>query len=175
MKIGDKVVLHSYKHDKSLHRVWKNEFVLENNDEMIIVANKKTRVVEDNGRFWYTKEPSVSFFYKKRWFNIIGILKKDDLCFYCNIASPILYDDEALKYIDYDLDIKVESDFSFNILDMNEYNRNQKRMNYSEDIKKILIQEMNELKVKVINRELPFNKEYVFEWYNKFLKLEVKV
>jgi len=174
MKIGDKVVLHSYKHDKSLHRVWKNEFVLENNDEMIIVANKITRVVESNGRFWYTKEPSVSFFYKKRWFNVIGILKKNDLCFYCNIASPILYDDEALKYIDYDLDIKVESDFSFNILDMNEYNRNQKRMNYSEDIKKILIQEMNELKEKVINREFPFDKEYVFEWYNKYLSLEVE-
>lgn len=64
MIVGSDVILHSYKHDKTLHRVWKTETLLENNDELIIVANKRTRVVESNGRFWYTKEPSVSFFLK---------------------------------------------------------------------------------------------------------------
>ena len=172
MKIGDKIILHSYKHDKSLHRVWKSEVILAEDDEMIIVANRKTRVVEANGRFWYTKEPSVSFFFKKHWFNVIGILQKDDICYYCNIASPILRDEEAIKYIDYDLDIKVIGDFSYNVLDVNEYGRNQKTMNYSEEIKEILISEMEVLKSKIENREFPFKKKYVYEWYNKFQTLE---
>jgi protein associated with RNAse G/E len=172
MNIGDKVILHSYKHDQTLHRVWKNEVVLLDNDEMIIVANKKTRVVEANGRFWYTKEPSVSFLFKHNWFNVIGIMKKNDICYYCNIASPILSDEEALKYIDYDLDIKVDSSFSYSILDRNEYSRHQEMMNYSDDIKEILQLEMNKLKEKIEKREFPFQKKYVLEWYQKFLSIE---
>lgn len=169
MNIGDKVVLQSYKHDESLHRIWKNEVMLAEDDEMIIVANKKTKVIEGNGRFWYTKEPSVAFFFKHRWFNVIGIMKNDDVCFYCNIASPILRDDEAIKYIDYDLDIKVDIDFSYTVLDVNEYGRNQKRMEYSEDLKEILIAEMEQLKKRIENREFPFRKKHVFDWYNKYL------
>lgn len=172
MKIGDKVVLHSYKHDKMLHRVWKTEVVLENNSEMIIVANKRTKVIEDNGRFWYTKEPSVSFFFKKHWFNVIAIIKKKGLEYYCNISSPILYDEEALKYIDYDLDIKVNSNYKYTILDLNEYDRNQATMNYPDEVKKILLLELETLKKTIENRAFPFQKEIIMNWYEKYLMLE---
>ena len=30
--------------------------------------------------------------------------------YYCNMASPYYLDEEALKYIDYDLDVKVFTD-----------------------------------------------------------------
>jgi protein associated with RNAse G/E len=113
--MNNKVILHSYKHDGTLHRVWKNETILDETNEYIIIANKRTRVVESTGRFWYTREPSVAIFFKNHWFNVIGIIKKTGLCFYCNLSSPILQDDEALKYIDYDLDVKVNEDFTYNI------------------------------------------------------------
>ncbi len=168
----EKVVLHSYKHDQSLHRVWKNETILEETDEYYIVANKKTRVIESNGRFWYTKEPSVSVFFKNHWYNVIGIIKKTGICFYCNLSSPILRDMEALKYIDYDLDIKVEEDFSYHVLDKNEYQRHQELMNYPDDIKKILNLELNDLKARIEARGFPFQKELILEWYQKFLNSE---
>lgn len=169
---GEKVILHSYKHDQSLHRVWKNETILEETDEYFIVANSRTRVIESNGRFWYTKEPSVSVFFKNHWYNVIGIIKKTGLCFYCNLSSPILRDEEALKYIDYDLDIKVAEDFSYHILDANEYNRHQEMMNYPEDIKRILIFELNHLKTRIERREFPFNKNTIQEWYKIYLENE---
>lgn len=106
-KLYQDIQIQSYKHDESLHRIWEKATVLEATDEYVIVANKRTKVIESNGRFWHTREPSVTWFYKNHWFNIIGIIKKDSIHFYCNIASPYLIDDEALKYIDYDLDIKV--------------------------------------------------------------------
>lgn len=174
MKIGDKIVLHSYKHDQSLHRVWKTEVLLAEDDDMVIVANRRTRVVESNGRFWYTKEPSVSFFFKKFWFNAIGIIKNENVGFYCNLSSPILRDDEALKYIDYDLDIKVDQYFNMTVLDRNEYNRNKKRMNYPEKVMEILSQEIEHLKEMIINRDFPFRKDYVLKWYDKYLHLEGK-
>jgi len=167
-KVNEDIQIQSYKHDESLHRIWEKATVLYVDDEYIIVANKRTKVIEANGRFWHTREPSVSWFYKKRWFNIIGIIKKDEIHFYCNIASPYLIDDEALKYIDYDLDIKVLDDFSYNVLDRNEYNKHQKKMGYSEELKVILEKELELLKVLVETKSDPFNKELVKDWYKKY-------
>ena len=48
---------------------------------------------------------------------MITQLKKDGVYYYCNLASPALYDREAIKYIDYDLDIKVFPDDSLIHLD----------------------------------------------------------
>ena len=73
--LGELITLHSYKHDQTLHRVWKSETFLEENDEYIIVANKRTKVIESNGRFWYTREPSVAVFFKNHWYNVICIYK----------------------------------------------------------------------------------------------------
>jgi uncharacterized protein len=170
-KIGDKIIIHSYKHNKSLHRIWKNATILEDNEDYIVVANKRTKVVEATGRFWYTREPSVSFFFKNHWYNVIAIIKKKEVTYYCNVGSPVLIDDEALKYIDYDLDIKVNSDFTYKILDVYEYKTHQKLMNYPEDIKLILAREMLILKAKIDKRSIPFNAELVLNWYDKLLNL----
>ena len=162
------IQIHSYKHDESLHRIWEKATVLDITDEYVIVANRRTKVIESNGRFWHTREPSVTWFFKNHWFNIIGIIKKDGIHFYCNIASPYVMDKEALKYIDYDLDIKVVDDFSYNVLDRNEYNKHKERMDYPSELKKILERELNVLKGMIENRQEPFSKELVKEWYKTY-------
>ena len=161
--------IQSYKHDGSLHRIWEKATKLYEDEECIIVANKRTKVIESNGRFWHTREPSVSWFYKNNWFNIIGIIKKEGLHFYCNIASPYLVDEEALKYIDYDLDIKVLDDFSYTVLDSNEYNKHMEKMHYSKELKVILERELIHLKKMIDNKEGPFNKKVVDDWYTIYL------
>ncbi|MCK5762131.1 MAG: DUF402 domain-containing protein, partial [Candidatus Izimaplasma sp.] len=102
--VNQDIQIQSYKHDESLHRIWEKATVLFSDENRTIVANRRTKVIEANGRFWHTREPSITWFFKDRWFNIIGIIKRDGVAYYCNIASPYLIDDEALKYIDYDLD-----------------------------------------------------------------------
>ena len=171
LSVGSKIVLQSYKHDQSLHRIWEQATVLEENDDFIVVANKRTKVIEANGRYWYTKEPSVSYFYKNRWYNVIGIIKPTGVSYYCNISSPTLVDDEALKYIDYDLDVKVIVDGTYTILDRNEYKKHQRIMNYPESICKILESEMEDLKERIKNKEEPFQTNCIMDWYAMYLKL----
>ncbi len=170
-KQGDPIVVQSYKHDENLHRIWTNAKVVEHTDERIVIANKRTKVIENNGRFWFTKEPSVTFFYKHHWFNCIGILRKDGTYYYCNIASPYVLDDEALKYIDYDLDIKVQADGSYRVLDRNEYDRHKKRMEYPPKLRRILEIELDRLKAMVENREGPFKPGLVESYYQAYRKL----
>ena len=164
-KMYQNIQIQSYKHDESLHRIWEKATVLQADDDIVVVANRRTKVIESNGRFWHTREPSVTWFFKKHWFNIIGILKRDSIHFYCNIASPFLIDEEGLKYIDYDLDIKVIEDFSYNVLDRNEYNKHKDKMEYSDDLKQILENELKKLKHMIEHREQPFDKELVKKWY----------
>jgi len=164
-KIYQNIQIQSYKHDESLHRIWEKATVLHADEDVVIVANKRTKVIEANGRFWHTREPSVTWFYRKHWFNIIGILKRDCIHFYCNIASPFLIDDEGLKYIDYDLDIKVIEDFSYTVLDRNEYNKHKDKMDYPDNLKRILEKELKKLRSMIDNREEPFDVQLVEKWY----------
>ena len=54
--------------------------------------------------------------------NVIAMFKEGKgICYYVNIASPTLYDDGFLKYIDYDLDVKLYPDGVERTLDENEY------------------------------------------------------
>ena len=101
IKIGEKLEIHCYKHNGKIHRTWDEAVVLDITDEYIVCGNCKTLVTESDGIKHKTKEPAILFFYKKRWFNVIGQLKKYGLFFYCNIATPYIIDDGLIKYIDY--------------------------------------------------------------------------
>ena len=119
--IGRWIQIQSYKHDGTLHRQWDRGLVLDETDDFIVVASKRTKVVEANGRRWFTKEPAVSVFFKKEWHNVICMLKKSGISYYCNIASPAIIDRNIIKYIDYDLDVKLMEDKTIRFLDEKEY------------------------------------------------------
>lgn len=164
---GVKFDIQSYKHNEIIHRVWKDTEIVENDGNMLVTAHKKTRVYEQSGRSWFTKEPAVCYFYKDSWFNVIAMLKKTGIVYYCNISSPYLFDGEAIKYIDYDLDVKLFPNGEYVVLDKNEYKYHAKIMEYSEDLKIVIQKELERLIIKIKNKEVPFNEEYVINHYKQ--------
>ncbi|HRY77846.1 MAG TPA: DUF402 domain-containing protein [Candidatus Izemoplasmatales bacterium] len=171
LPIGSVVTVQSYKHDKSLHRIWQETQVLADREDVVIVANRRTKVIESTGRFWFTKEPSVAYFFKNRWFNIIGILKPTGVAYYCNMASPILVDEEALKYIDYDLDIKVLENGKMVLLDQNEYRRHRAQMQYPPELSGILEEEFKKLQSMITAQVEPFRNDDILRWYQIYQKM----
>ena len=55
--MGERYIIHCYKHDGSLHRKWDEAVVLDIKDDYIVFGNNKTTVVDADGRVWKTKEP----------------------------------------------------------------------------------------------------------------------
>lgn len=165
LKKGDKLKIHKYKHNGELYRCWDEATFLDENDEYMIFANYKTLVIEKNDRTWRTKEPAIMYFSKNNWFNIIGQIKPKGIYYYCNIASPFVIEENVIKYIDYDLDLRVFPNGSFKILDRGEYHYNKKKMNYSKDLNDILKEELTILINKARNKEYPFSKEKINEYY----------
>jgi len=171
VKKGDILKIQCYKHNGQVYRNWDETLVLEVNDEYIVCANNKARVTEIDGRSWKTKEPAILFYYKKKWFNIIAQFKNNGIYYYCNIASPFLIDDNTIKYIDYDLDLRVFPDGAFKVLDKNEYNYHKKIMHYPEEIDTILKRELTSLIEMKKNNEGPFDKTLIEKYYEKYEQL----
>jgi uncharacterized protein len=77
-----------------------------------------------------------------------------------------------LKYIDYDLDIKVYPDMTFHLLDEDEYERHRREMKYPEVIDQILKQNVEKLIKWIKQRKGPFAPDFIDTWYEKYLNLK---
>lgn len=173
-EIGDRYIIHSYKHDGNIHRSWDEAVLLDIKDDYLVFANERTKVIESDGRVWKTKEPAILYFYKNSWYNIIGQLKKNGIFYYCNIASPAVLEEKTIKYIDYDLDLRVFPDGAFKILDRGEYDYHKKKMNYSEKLDTIIKKELSKLIECAKAKESPFEHEELIMYYEKYKKLKSK-
>ena len=168
------VEIKSFKHDGTFHRFWDRGYVLHNDRNYIIVATKRSKVKETNGRSWFTKEPAISIFSKHDWFNVICMIKENGISYYCNIASPCLIDNRCIKYIDYDLDIKYNEKKQLKLLDKKEYEFHRKQYNYSEDLNLVLWNQILELSDLIKNNKFPFNDKQILFYYDIFLQRTTK-
>lgn len=171
IKVGDNLELHCYKHNGKINSISDKITILDIQDDYIVCADYKTTITESDGSTHKTKEPAIIYFYKNRWFNILAQLKKPGLFYYCNIATPYLLDDNIIKYIDYDLDLRVYPDGGYKILDQNEYNYHKKIMHYSDELDEIIKSELDEL-IKWKNDNYgPFDVENIKSYYEKYKKI----
>lgn len=170
--IGKKYEIHGYKHDGNIHRSWDEAVLLEIHDDCLIFGNEKTKVTESDGRTWRTKEPAVLYFFYNDWYNIIGQYKKNGIYYYCNIASPFIIEEGTIKYIDYDLDLRVFPDGSFKVLDRGEYKYHKSIMNYPERIDKILKAELTNLINLVREKKEAFKPGTVEKYCNLYQEIK---
>ncbi|KRM95681.1 hypothetical protein FC24_GL002053 [Loigolactobacillus rennini DSM 20253] len=99
------------------------------------------------------------------------MIRDNGVSYYCNLASPFVLDREALKYIDYDLDVKIFPDGERKLLDVDEYAANRKRWRYSNATDKILKANVNILVDWSDQQKGPFSQAYVDIWYQRYLEL----
>ena len=173
LKVGDCLQIQCYKHNKKIHRSWDEAVVLDIHDDYIVFGDNKTLVIESDGSYWKTKEPAILYFFKDRWYNIIVQLKKNGIYYYCNIASPFIIEDNTIKYIDYDLDLRVFPNGSYKILDRMEYKYHKKIMHYSKELDYIINEALDELIREYKNHFFAFSNVSNMKYYNIY-KNQVK-
>ena len=95
-------------------------------------------------------------------------LSLKQMAYKVDIASPFLYDEGVIKYIDYDLDVKIFPDGSFRVLDKNEYKYHRKLMKYPDKLDSILQSELTDL-INMIRANVgPFNRKLVREYKKEY-------
>lgn len=170
--IGDRFEIHCYKHNGHIHRAWDEAVVLEINKNYMVLGNNKTQVIEKEGVTWRTKEPAIMYFFKDCWYNVIAQLKKNEIYFYCNIATPYILEENTIKYIDYDLDLRIFPNGEYKILDRLEYNYHKRIMNYSDDLDKSIHIGLDELIKRYSEKDEIFSEEKIKEYYNIYKQLK---
>ena len=171
MRIGENYTIHCYKHDESIHRSWDETMLLDVNRNYLVFGNNKARVNNSDGRVWYTKEPAIIYYFKDKWYNVITQFKENGIYYYCNIASPTIIEGKVIKYIDYDLDLRVFPDGTYKVLDESEYEYHRKKMGYPKEIDLIVKQELKNLIKLYESGTGPFDKLEVKKYYDKYMAL----
>jgi len=105
-----------------------------------------------NGHYW-----------PDRWFNVIRLEepRKGLAGFYCNIATPVEFDGETVRYVDLQLDLRVyisdEGDWSYALLDQEEFQAARERYAYPDDLVLACGAAVEELIALVEARAFPFD------------------
>ena len=170
-KIGENFTIHCYKHDGMIHRTWDEAVLLATHKDYLVFGNRKSKVSNSDGRVWYTKEPAIIYYYKDKWYNSICQFKSNGIYYYCNIASPTIIEGRVIKYIDYDLDLRVFPDGTYKILDESEYEYHKKIMNYPKEIDIIVKEELKKLIQLCEKKEGPFNFEETKMYYEIYMNM----
>lgn len=170
---GKNYKIHSYKHNGQIYKAWDEAVLLhfDFKNKIIIFGNNCTKVTEKDGHTWNTQEPAILFFFLDKWYNIIGQCKEKGITYYCNMASPIIIEEGAIKFIDYDLDVRVYPNGSFKVVDKNEYKYHKNKFAYPEELDHILKKELNNLIEQIKNKETIFTDKEVEKWKNKYFQI----
>ncbi len=172
IQVGDKYKIHSYKHNGKVHRSWDEAIVLDVKKNYIVLGNKKTMVTRAEGICWKTREPAIMYYFKNRWYNIIGQMKKDGFSYYCNIASPFILEEGTVKYIDYDLDLRIFPNGEYHVLDKLEYESSKKKMHYSKKLDKVIQNGLADLIALYKSHSKIFDQDTNYQYYLLYEKLK---
>ena len=77
--------------------------------------------------------------------------------YYCNVNAPPTFDGHILSYVDLDIDVLVDPDFSFEILDLDDFDQNAKRYAYPSEIQRNARQAVTDLVDLIESRSFPFD------------------
>ena len=102
---------------------------------------------------------SLEYYWLDRWYNIFRFAQPDGKLrnYYCNVNVPATFDSDTLSYVDLDLDILVDPDFSYRILDVEDFERNAKCYGYPTEVQAEARQALDELVIMIETRAFPFN------------------
>lgn len=153
------VTINSRKFDGKIHRSWQARLIDRHGSLLIFLGEFEAEV--NHSQLGVIRRGTISYEYYwfDRWYNIFqfhqpgGELRN----FYCNISEPPKLQGNILDYVDFDIDILVWKDFSYEILDLEEFDENKLKFNYSSKIIKNIQRSVSEIESLIENRRFPFD------------------
>ena len=102
---------------------------------------------------------TVEYYWQDKWYNVFRFLGAagETRLWYCNINLPPIIEDSTITYIDLDLDVLVQPDWSYQILDSDEFTDHARIFHYPQEVQESAQKAVTELISRVEGRQFPFN------------------
>lgn len=152
------IVVQAYKYDGVLHRSWPAELLRQEGSLIVLDARFPSEVVHDLLGTIAGGTYSLEYYWLDRWYNVFRFARPDGKLrnYYCNVNVPAKFDGELLSYVDLDLDILVDPDFSYRVLDVEDFERNIERYGYPAEVEANARRAVDELVSMIETRQFPF-------------------
>ncbi len=153
------ITINSRKFDYSIHKSWQCQLLEESADYWLFVGEFDQEIQHSKLGIIRRGTISYEYYWKEKWFNIFHLheLEGDLKYYYCNINLPPTFANNILDYVDLDLDVLVQNDFTFEILDEEEFEQNSKLFGYPNGVILGVKNSLDELLEMVKMRVFPFN------------------
>jgi uncharacterized protein len=153
------IVVSARKYDGTEHRSWLARILVERGSLLILDAKFDEEVQHDFLGTISRGTVSTEYYWLDRWYNIFRF--SDDAGrlrnYYCNVNLPPVFDGTVLSYVDLDIDVLVAPDYSYKILDFDDFAENAKRYSYSSEVIEKAETAVTELISLVESRAFPFD------------------
>jgi uncharacterized protein len=159
MATPDQIAVRVLKYDGTEHRCWEATLTQQAGSLIVLDAEFADEVKHDLLGNISRGTRTIEYYWLDRWYNIFRFLETDGSTklFYCNVSMPPELSAGVLSYIDLDIDILVQPDFSFQVLDLEEFDTNAARYGYSEQVTRKAHQTVAELISLIHRRQFPFS------------------
>ncbi len=102
---------------------------------------------------------STEYYWTDRWYNVFrfhepaGPLRN----YYCNISQPAQFAGRNLSFVDLDIDVLVMPDFTYQVLDEDEFARHTAQFAYPAQLRAEVARALAALLALIAQREFPFH------------------
>ena len=155
------IVVRACKYDGAEHRRWPATIVRQEGSLLVLDAKFDREIQHDLLGTIPSGTASTEYYWLDRWYNVFRFTppQSNRKTYYCNLNIPPTFDGQTLSYIDLDIDLLVESDFRYRVLDLEEFERNATRYDYSNEVRLNAEKALDELITLIESRAFPFDKE----------------
>jgi len=158
MGSSNDITVRIFKHDGTEHRRWQAK--LSHRDESLLVLDAEFEADVSHDLMGEIKRGTrtTEYYWLDRWYSIFRFLGDEGgtRLWYCNINTPPSFADATLTCIDMDIDVVVQPNLSYRVLDQDEFATNAERYGYSDQEKKDVHAALQELLSMIEGRQFPF-------------------
>jgi protein associated with RNAse G/E len=153
------ILVSVHKYDGTRHRSWPARLAKKEGSLLVLDATFQEDIDHALLGLISTGTLSTEYYWLDRWYNVFRFSEPDRSLksFYCNVNLPPEFDGQVLTYIDLDIDVLVNPDLSYRILDIDDFKENAKRYAYPAEIQENAHRAVDELLALIESKEFPFS------------------
>lgn len=156
---GQNISVRVLKYDGTEYRRWSARIAKRDGSLIVVDAEFEIEVKHETLGTIPKNTRTIEYYWFDRWYNIFRFLRDEGRTrlYYCNINMPPEFQNGELTYVDLDIDILVQPDFSFQVLDVEEFEANAEKYRYSDEVRREAKKAVEEVSSRITSRQFPFH------------------
>lgn len=152
------ITVRACKYDGSEHRRWPAKVLKQEGSLLVLDASFPEDITHDLLGTILSGTRSIEYYWLDRWYNIFRFSQPNGelRSYYCNVNIPPEFDGQTLRYVDLDIDILVEPDLTYRVVDLKDFELNAQRYNYSAQVQTNAARALNQLIDLIEAKAFPF-------------------